>query len=275
MKVFSWNDVVQKNAPVDFFRDGSAVTVGGFDGPHKGHEALFSLVFEYKSRYKKNIRTGVITFTRSPGFLKNPSGYPGDLTTSRLKLQYLESRGFDFCVMIDFSYDFSKIKGSDFLTYIREFCSMQFLAAGSDFRCGHNLDTGVAELADYMNRRGLEHKISSEILFNQKRISSSQIRAEVQKGNFSVAGELLGYPYCLDGSIFSWSAGSSQDLPSIVADRKELQVLPESGKYPVKISFADKEDIFYDGLLYVESNFLRLEVSLEQSSCLVNKIVFV
>ena len=92
--------------------------------------------------------------------------------------------------MIDFSEDFSKIKGRDFLDKLRKFCSMQFLAAGSDFRLGHNSDTGVAELSDYATQNGLELKVLDDVKLFGQRVSSSLIRKAVQEGDFALAKKL-------------------------------------------------------------------------------------
>ena len=262
MKVYSWEDV-QKAAPIG----PSAVTVGGFDGMHLGHQALFDAVFEWKKKRAgadllglQNVLAGAVTFSRSPGAFKS-KGYPGDLMTKRMKLEFLEKRGFDFCVMIDFSEDFSKIEGRNFLDQLRKFCSAQFLAAGSDFRCGHNLDTGVAELSDYSTRNGLELKVLDDVTLLGKRVSSSLIRGAVLEGDFAFAKKLLGCPYRLDCSSIEWKASSSDSSLSLIANGETAQVLPKAGRHPVVAVFAgEKSSAFF----CAEGQFLRLEFPLGQ-----------
>ncbi|MEE3411438.1 MAG: FAD synthetase family protein [Treponema sp.] len=285
MKVFSWNDVVRgaesrSAASLGLASDSncataslgpSAVTVGGFDGMHLGHQALFDAVFEWKEKRARadllglqNVRgaclTGAVTFTRSPGAFKSES-YPGDLMTERMKLEFLEKRGFDFCVMIDFSEDFSKIVGRNFLDQLRKFCSAQFLAAGSDFRCGHNLDTGVAELADYATQNGLELKVLDDVTLDKKRVSSSLIRGAVLEGDFALAKKLLGFPYRIDCSRLEWRASSSDSSLSLIANGRTTQVLPKAGRHPVSVVFAGKKS---SAFFCAEGQFLRLEFPLGQ-----------
>ncbi len=181
--------------------------------------------------------------------------------TERMKLEFLEKRGFDFCVMIDFSQDFSKIEGRNFLDQLRKFCSAQFLAAGSDFRCGHNLDTGVAELSDYSTRNGLELKVLDDVTLDGKRVSSSLIRGAVQDGDFAFARRLLGCPYRLDCSSLEWRTSSSDSSLSLIANGNTTQVLPKAGRYPVSVVFAGKKS---SAFFYAEGQFLRLEFPLEQ-----------
>lgn len=275
MKLFSWEDVQNGAASGGIFglesTGLSAVTVGGFDGMHLGHQALFDAVFEWKEKRARadllglqNVRgaclTGAVTFTRSPGAFKSKD-YPGDLMTERMKLEFLEKRGFDFCVMIDFSQDFSKIEGRNFLDQLRKFCSAQFLAAGSDFRCGHNLDTGVAELSDYSTRNGLELKVLDDVTLDGKRVSSSLIRGAVQDGDFAFARRLLGCPYRLDCSSLEWRTSSSDSSLSLIANGNTTQVLPKAGRHPVSVVFAGKKS---SAFFYAEGQFLRLEFPLEQ-----------
>lgn len=269
MKVYSWEDVQAGAAAGGIFglesTGVSAVTVGGFDGMHLGHQALFDAVFEWKegraaSLACDGVLTGAVTFTRSPGAFKSKD-YPGDLMTEKMKLEFLEKRGFDFCVMIDFSQDFSKIEGRNFLDQLRKFCSAQFLAAGSDFRCGHNLDTGVAELSDYSTRNGLELKVLDDVTLDGKRVSSSLIRGAVQDGDFAFARRLLGCPYRLDCSSLEWRTSSSDSSLSLIANGNTTQVLPKAGRHPVSVVFAGKKS---SAFFYAEGQFLRLEFPLEQ-----------
>lgn len=269
MKVYSWEDVQAGATAGGIFglesTGVSAVTVGGFDGMHLGHQALFDAVFEWKegraaSLACDGVLTGAVTFTRSPGAFKSKD-YPGDLMTEKMKLKYFEKRGFDFCVMIDFSQDFSKIEGRNFLDQLRKFCSAQFLAAGSDFRCGHNLDTGVAELSDYSTRNGLELKVLDDVTLDGKRISSSLIRGAVQDGDFAFARRLLGCPYRLDCSSLEWRTSSSDSSLSLIANGNTTQVLPKAGRHPVSVVFAGKKS---SAFFYAEGQFLRLEFPLEQ-----------
>ncbi len=276
MKVYSWADVEKAalkegSSGISF----SAVAVGGFDGPHIGHQAIFDALFDWKKSRDdflsgQKCLAGVVTFRRSPGALKNPN-YPGDVSSPKFKLDFFEKRGFDFCVMIDFSEDFSKIEGRNFLDTLRKFCSMQFLAAGSDFRCGHNSDTGVAELSEYMTSRGLELKVLDDVLVDNKRVSSSLIRGAVQKGDFALAKKLLGFPFRIDGSPFTWKACSSDVGLSLIANERAAQVLPKAGRHPVGVAFDGKKS---SAFFCAEGQFLRLEFPLGQKVSKVQEIEF-
>ena len=277
MKVFSWEEA--SRVALDGGRQAfasSAVAIGGFDGMHLGHDALFSAVLEYRNSHPES-SAGIVTFSRSPGVLKN-SLYEGDVSTERLKLEFFEKKSFDFCIMIDFSLDFSKIKGKDFLDIVRKFCAMQFLAAGIDFRMGHNSDTGVAELSCYARSCGLELKVLDDVVLKGKRVSSSLVRGAVREGDFDFASSLLGRPFCLDGLPLDFQEGGSSNATlSMIASRNTTQVLPEAGSFRVRVAFAGEDGYSQnvDAVLHVESSFLRLEFPPEQNLSRVERIEFI
>lgn len=277
MKVFSWEEAsrVAADGGRPAFAS-SAVAIGGFDGMHLGHDALFSAVLDYRNSHRES-SAGIVTFSRSPGVLKN-SHYEGDVSTERLKLEFFEKKGFDFCIMIDFSLDFSKIKGNDFLDIVRKFCAMQFLAAGIDFRMGHNSDTGVAELSCYARSCGLELKVLDDVVLKGRRVSSSLVRGAVREGDFDFASSLLGRPFCLDGLPLDFQEGGSSNASlSMIASRNTTQVLPEAGSFRVRVAFAGEDGYSQnvDAVLHVESSFLRLEFPPEQNLSRVERIEFI
>ena len=95
MKVFDWNDI--QNVKSDFFEKGSALTIGSFDGPHKGHESLFVSVLNAAT--EKNLISGIITFKQALPGLKHPVNYAGDIATLQQRLFQYENKGFDFVVV--------------------------------------------------------------------------------------------------------------------------------------------------------------------------------
>ena len=274
IKLFSWNDVLvaskDKNHLLSqFTKKGSALSVGGFDGPHLGHRELFQQVIDYKT--KNNVVAGVVTFKFPPKATKNPTDFTGELSTIKLKLEYFEDLGFDFVIVIDFSCDFSKMKGRDFLNFLKSSCSMQFLVAGSDFRCGYKLDTGILQISEFAAQNGVSFNVVADCLFEDFRISSTIIRKFVQNGKLEKASKLLGRPYALDleNAVYNVNEETSQLQ---IANSSVIQLLPPVGKYQVKVTLADTST--FSSVMYVESTLLRLEIPLEQKLQKLKKIEF-
>lgn len=263
MQIFDWNDCLTKNpALLKMCKNGSALTIGGFDGPHIGHKSLFDKIFEFKNKNAKNgIVAGCVTFNFPPKAIKNPAKFGGEISSVNLKTEYLAKTGFDFVLLIDFSDEFSKIVGTDFLSILKESCSMQFLVAGLDFRCGYKLDTGIAQITDFATKNGFQFCVVNDCLYKGIRVSSTIIRQFVQQGDLQTVNLLLGRPYALDCKSIEYENKKTSQLQ--IANSCVNQVLPPIGKYKVLVTLADTSTFF--SVMYVEQSGLKVSIPLEQS----------
>jgi len=224
MKIIYWDDLIKEE---NIYPQGSAISIGGFDGPHRGHERILSAVLE--AARKDGIPAGIITFFRSPRSVKIGNAYTGDVSTLEMRLQKFAEQGFSFTVLIDFSADFAKMKGTVFFDILIKTICIKYLAVGSDFTCGYRHDTGVGDLQRLARERGFCFD-SIEQLYSARheRISSSAIRQAVEQADFTLAKDLLGYPFFLDVSkIVRRKEGSVWFIEKSAV----TQILPQSGRY--------------------------------------------
>jgi len=231
---------------------GTALTIGGFDGPHLGHESLFKAV--KKAATEDNLISGVVTFTRSPGLTKRGSLYPGDVSTLALRLSRFEEKGFDFVLLIDFSGEFGTMSGGVFFDILVKTVRMRYVAVGPDFRCGHRLDTGAAEIAAIAHREGFRFDSVTQVDIEGQRVSSSAVRHAVQSADFSLAERLLGHPFLLDFTIPEWKL-SGKGLEA--AHGSFTQILPRRGSYRVELSTVTHQTL--PALLRVTENAVFLD----------------
>jgi len=224
MKIIYWDDLIKEE---NLYSQGSAISVGGFDGPHRGHERILSAVLEAARRM--GIPAGIITFFRSPRSVKDESTYSGDVSTLDMRLQKFAEQGFSFTVLIDFSADFAKMKGAVFFDILIKTICIKYLAVGSDFTCGYRHDTGVRDLQRLARQRGFCFD-SIEQLYSAKheRISSSAIRQAVEQADFTLAKDLLGYPFFLD---VAKKAQRIENGVCAIEKSDVTQILPQSGRY--------------------------------------------
>ena len=224
MDILYWDDLIKEE---NMYPQGSAISIGGFDGPHRGHECILSAVLT--AARKGGIPAGIITFFRSPRSVKAGNAYAGDVSTLEMRLQKFAEQGFSFTVLIDFSADFAKMKGTVFFDILIKTICIKYLAVGSDFTCGYRHDTGVGDLQRLARERGFCFD-SIEQLYSARheRISSSAIRQAVEQADFTLAKDLLGYPFFLDVSkIVRRKEGSVWFIEKSAV----TQILPQSGRY--------------------------------------------
>lgn len=232
---YGWDDVVSGRFSRDFKEQGTALTIGSFDGPHIGHESLFDAVLEKCRGTKHPFVPGIVTFSSGLRRFKEGGSYTGDASTLSQKLQVIERKGFAFCVVIDFSEQFSRIDGSEFLSILSEKCGMKFLAEGSDFRCGHKGAADVQAITALAGETGFDFAVIPPVLFENQRVRSTRIRSAVSSADFSSAKKMLGRPYQLDCSALSWEKIQEGECTGYEAKHDGVQVIPPEGIYSVSV----------------------------------------
>lgn len=225
MQVIEWsrliNETPLKGSP-------SAITVGVFDGVHRGHMAIIEQIVSYD----KHVVPVVITFIQSH-HKKARSGkqdYPGDILSYRQKIAAFESLGVSLTVIVEFSESFRRMRGEEFLRILHERCNMSFMAVGNNFRCGYRLDTDASAIQQFNDRRNIPTCIVQSLTESSEPISSSQIRAAIAGGRVQTAQMMLGCPFTVDlggASVESTGNGNAYDIAG------QGRILPPPGRYPV------------------------------------------
>lgn len=191
MRTVTWNAVMDGSEVID--RQCSA-TIGVFDGLHLGHRALVSKVVARAP----GLLPAAFTFSDNPKKHTRPKRFSGSLFSLDQKLAALEEAGIQLCVLIDFSGNFSKLAGSEFVsTLIRSFGVRSFVV-GSDFKCGHRLSTDAESLKAIAESLGAEAEIVAPVTVEGGTVSSSRIREAISDGRTDLAFAMLGRPYTLD-----------------------------------------------------------------------------
>ena len=233
MKIYSWEQVENGKFDSDFRTAGVSLTIGSFDGSHLGHRALFEAVLSQRA---KGLVPGVLTFTRSLRGYKNPESYEGDVVSLSQKIENLSAAGFQFAVIVDFSSEFAKIEGRDFLNLLASKCGLKYLAEGSDFHCGYKGSTGMEEIKKIAAESGFSVDTIGSVIFEGERVSSSRIRKCVLNREFSLVQKMLLKPFELDCTGFLWKREGEK---VISAKKIGGQLLPLDGTYRVSVLFYD------------------------------------
>ena len=232
MQIFNWTEILEaleNGSEIPFFKEGAGLSVGSFDGLHKGHRKLLSSLVQ--GCRENGLIPGVVSFSRPLPSIKHSGDYMGDLSTLSQRLELFESLGIKFAIIVDFDDSFASMMGRDFLNILLNVCNMSLLAEGIDFRCGYKGATDTQAIRYWANENDVECIFVDAVYYREgteeeERISSSYIRSMIQKGFFTTAQELLERPYTLD--IASIRAGEG------------TQILPPDGIYRMKTE--DDED---------------------------------
>lgn len=246
-KVFSWNEFCSLNFPVEWKSKGCALTIGSFEAIHAGHVALIKTAVS-----QKNFVSGIITFSSQ---IKNEG--TGLIFTLEQRLEFFKDLGLDFAVVIDFTQDFSKIEGADFIETLISVCGMKFLVEGSDFKCGYKGLLNMEELEKISQKKNFELCRQDYVFFEDEKISSSRVKKEILAGNFICAQKMLLRPFVLDVRGISFKEKSVGSENSIFEFRNEKnQVLPKNGIY--KVAALDSDGNIFHTTLEIENENLRI-----------------
>ena len=230
MKIFQWNDLLNNNFHTPYFAKGCGISIGSFDGLHKGHGLLLSSLVQ--SCTSENLLKGVFTFPRPLPSIKYSDEYLGDISTLNQRLHFFEELGIDFVIIADFDKEFAQKKGIDFIKSLCTICNLKLLAEGVDFKCGFKGATDVQAIKYFAEHSGLKTIFVDPVYYKNgndiERISSSYIRQKIKYGFLSTVEEMLSRPYELDLSDFN---------QTIIEKKNIIQVLP-----PENVYFCNKKD---------------------------------
>jgi riboflavin kinase/FMN adenylyltransferase len=182
-----------------------ALTIGNFDGVHRGHQALLARVRDAATRLR--LSAAVMTFEPHPReFFAQLAGDPGKaparIASLRDKLQSLSDAGIDRVIVEHFNAGFAALSPQDFVEKVLvQGLHVKWLIVGEDFRYGAKRAGDLAMLAEAGKRYGFKVEALPSVTNDGTRISSSAVRNALEQGDLMHAKQLLGHAYAISGHV--------------------------------------------------------------------------
>lgn len=215
---------------------GSAVSIGYFDGVHKGHVALLNrLVSQAKERGLESV---VVTFSIHPREALNANYVPKLITLNEERYKLLENQGVDYCVVLPFDREISGKSFKQFMDdYLIEKLNTKYLLIGHDHHFGCDRANGFEQYRQYGEEKGIVVEREEVFKIKDTIVSSSYVRREIQAGNILGAKDALGYDYFIEGIVIpGFKVGKSIGFPTAnVAVNDVRKLLPSAGVYAVTV----------------------------------------
>ena len=184
---------------------GRALTIGNFDGVHRGHQAMLTqLCHEAKQR---GLLACAMTFEPHPrDFFAAQTGQdhlaPARIATLRDKLSELSQNGLHECVLLPFKQALATLPAEQFIEHILvKTLNLRFLLIGDDFRFGAKRQGDYHMLQQAGQRWGFELAKMGSYEVQGQRVSSSLVRKALQNGDMAASELLLGRPYSVSGHV--------------------------------------------------------------------------
>jgi riboflavin kinase/FMN adenylyltransferase len=233
--------------------NGTAVTIGFFDGVHKGHAAL--LLNLVSQATKRGLESVVITFSSHPREALNANYVPKLITLNDERYQLLEKSGVDYLVVLPFNEDIARRSFKQFMDdfLIAKF-NVKYLLVVHDHHFGCDRINGFAQYKQYGEEKGVEVEREEPFKIKDDVISSSFIRRNILAGDVEKAAEALGYDYFLEGTVMpGYKMGRTIGYPTAnlaISDVRKL--LPSAGVYIATVNIEGDEKV-YTSMLYIGS----------------------
>lgn len=242
MKIYKNIDKFQAKDPV--------VTIGTFDGVHKGHDKIIGRLKEIAE--KTGGETVVLTFWPHPRIVLRPERNDLKLlNTPEEKSNLLERKGIDHLIIYPFTKDFSKMSSYDFTKNVLfDHIGVRHLVFGYDHQFGHNKEGKFDNLKNFSEEMGFKIEKIEAFSYRNKNISSTEIRNALLEGDIERSNDYLGYDYCMNGIVISGGKlGRQIGFPTAnISVPEKYKLIPANGVYAIKAITDGKE---FKGMLNI------------------------
>src|SRR5581483_1229569 len=208
----------------------TVVSVGNFDGVHRGHQAVLGNVARRARELRA--RSLVITFEPHPMRILRPDQAPKLITPIPVKLDLLSQTGVDAVLLLPFSRDLSLMPPRQFAQEIlTQGVHAREVHEGFNFRFGHKAEGDVERLKQLGEELGFEVRVYPAMQIRGELVSSSRIRELLQAGSVSRTRHLLGRPFSIVSTPGRGRGyGHKYTVPTINLSRYG-ELVPQDGVY--------------------------------------------
>ncbi len=212
------------------------LTIGNFDGVHRGHQAIFNRVKAWAAQI--NGESVVLTFYPHPLRVLNPNEELSFITSHQRKIELMADSSIHVAIVIPFSREFALISARDFVKNILvDRIGVKALVVGYDYRFGYGREGNIRFLRELGDQYGFGVEAVEGIQLEGTMVSSTVIRHLVSEGNLRTANKLLGRSYEISGTVIHGRQRGARLLgfPTANIKAEAWQVTPKPGVYAVQV----------------------------------------
>lgn len=216
-----------------------ALSIGVFDGVHRGHQMLIErMVTEASAR---DLTAGIVTFHPHPVSVVQPDVKITYLESLERRVEMLRDLGTDFVAVLQFTSELQQVSAFDFSRLLVEEARMRLLVVGDDFRFGRGGEGNIEVLTEIGSELGFEVIAVPLLDDGSTPVSSTRVRDALQAGEMESVSELLGHPFLLRGPVLHGDERGRQiGFPTLNIGVSADRWLPPNGVYVTKAFVGDR-----------------------------------
>ena len=208
------------------------VTLGTFDGVHKGHKSILDKLTTGSK--ESRCESVVLTFFPHPRMVLQNNSDLRLLNTMEEKAQLLEKEGVQNLIIHPFDMAFSRLTAEEFVKQVLvDSLNICKIIIGHDHRFGRNRTANIDDLIRFGNEYGFEVEKIDALAVNDISVSSTKIRNALLDGDIATANDYLGYPYFINGTVVKGrQLGRTIGFPTAnIQPTEEYKLIPGNGVY--------------------------------------------
>ena len=217
----------------------SVLTIGVFDGVHRGHQRLIAKVVAEANA--NGAAAGVLTFRNHPDSVLNPNFRPHYITSVAERTRLMEELGVDFVVPVTFDREVAGLRARKFTELLRSKLRMRGLVVGPDFAMGYKREGNVDMLSDMGAELGFSVSVVDLLSDGGDAVHSTSIRKALVDGNVKDVAKKLGRNFSMSGTVVTGDKrGRTLGFPTANIEVGPNMVVPGNGIYAT-LAFVDGE----------------------------------
>lgn len=227
------------------------ITIGNFDGVHKGHQQLLRKIKE--DCQQNGTHFVVVTFNPHPQKILHPDKERFLINSYEQRRALLRKAGVEFLVEFRFTRDFSTLSAEEFLEqHLLKYPSIHTIYLGYDFAFGANKQGGYDAVREVCQPLGIQVEIQPKYEFHDKLVSSSLIRDRLVTGQIDEVEQILGRPFHLEGIVIKGEGrGKMIGFPTANIQVNQELIVPHKGVYVTRTVY---EGMTYNSVTNIGNN---------------------
>ncbi len=208
----------------------TVLTLGKFDGVHKGHKKLIHTM--KVEAEKNNLKTAIFTFSITPKFAISDDKYRL-LTTKEEKKSIFESENVDYLIEFPFTKETATMKPEEFIkNIIKGMINAKIVVVGTDFCFGHNREGNINTLTKFQEKYDYKLIVVEKDKYGDGDISSTLVRDFLKKGDIKIVNKLINGNFVIREKVIHGNElGRKMNIPTINMRVDDTKLLPPNGVY--------------------------------------------